>query len=65
MRHKKRYVAVYSPKIANLMIKKGYTVHHTARNVINPYIKIYYFTFVPGILNVMERLKWEVQNAER
>lgn len=65
MRHKKRYAVVYSSKVARLMNEKGYVINHTVQSVINPYNKIYYFRFVPGILNVIERLKWEVRNAER
>lgn len=65
MRHKKRYAIVYSSKVARLMIEKGYVINHTVQSIIYPNNKIYYFRFVPGIFNVMERLKWEVRNAER
>ncbi len=65
MRRKTKFVPVYSPKVVKLMLEEGYEINHTIRSVVNPYVKIYYFKFVPGIRNVINRFRWEVQNAER
>lgn len=69
MRHrqqrKKEFCYVNSSKVAKRMIEEGYTVHHTTRNVFTPYNTIYYFNFVPGILNVVQQINWEVKYAKR